>query len=99
MIEGEASEHCVPLELRIHGDGNPIDELRLDNPGRFGRTTQLPDRGSESGLVDIEILASSHFVPKDIRSTKDSRHLCFRLHYLALTGPEGNPMTLYTSDQ
>ena len=99
VIEGEASEHCVPLELRIHGDGDRIDELRLENPGRFGRTTRLPDRGSDSGLADIEILASSHFVPKDIRATKDDRHLSFRLHYLALTGPDGDPMTLYKSDQ
>ena len=99
VLEGEASEHCVPLELRIHGDGDRIDEIRLENPGRFGRTTKLPSKGSDSGLVDIEILASSHFVPKDIRATKDDRHLSFRLHHLALTGPEGNPMTLYKSDQ
>jgi len=99
VIEGEASEYCVPLELRIHGDGDQIDELRLETPGRFGRTTKLPDRGSDSGLVDIEILSSSHFVPKDIRATTDDRQLSFRLHYLALTGPEVNPMTLYKSDQ
>ena len=99
VLEGEASEHCLPLELRIHGDGDRIDELRLENPGRFGRTTKLPDRGSDSGLVDIEILANSHFVPKDLRATKDDRHLSFHLHYLALTGPEGDPMTLYKSDR
>jgi hypothetical protein len=99
VLEGEASEHCLPLELRIHGDGDRIDELRLENPGRFGRTTKLPDRGSNSGLVDIEILANSHFVPKDLRATKDDRHLSFHLHYLALTGPEGDPMILYKSDR
>jgi hypothetical protein len=44
-------------------------------------------------------LANSHFVPKDLRATKDDRHLSFHLHYLALTGPEGDPMTLYKSDR
>ena len=99
VLEGEASEHCLPLELRIHGDGDHIDELRLEKPGQFSRTAKLPAAGSDSGLVDIEILASSHFVPTDIGATKNSRHLCFRLHHLALTGPEGNPMTLYKSDR
>ena len=99
VLEGEASEHCLPLELRIHGDGDRIDEIRLENPGRFGRTIKLPERGSDSGLIDIEILAGSHFVPKDIRATTDDRQLSFRLHHLALTGPEGNSMTLYKSDQ
>ena len=99
VLEGEASEHCLPLELRIYGDGDHIDELRLEKPGQFSRTAKLPAAGSDSGLVDIEILASSHFVPTDIGATKDSRHLCFRLHHLALTGPGGNPMTLYKSDQ
>jgi len=95
VLEGEASEHCLPIEIRIHGNGKVIDEFQLASQSRFDREIDLPEAGSDSGLVDIEISASAHFVPRELRLSKDSRRLSFRLQRLALTDLEGNSMTLY----
>ena len=95
VLEGEASEHCLPMEILIRGNGTVIDEFQLASEGRFGHKTNLPEEGSDSGLVDIEIFASTHFVPRKLRLGKDTRLLSFRLQHLALTDLEGNPMTLY----
>ena len=95
VLEGEAPEHCLPMEIRIHGNGTVIDEFQLPSAGRFYRKTDLPEDGSDSPLVDIEILASTHFVPRKLRLSRDSRRLSFRLQNLALTDLKGNPMTLY----
>ncbi len=97
VIEGEASEHCVPIEIRIRAEGKRIDEFGFENPGKFSQTTALSTENFDSQLVDIEILASKHFVPEDLRQSKDNRRLSFRLHSLALNDPEGNSMTLYKS--
>lgn len=97
VVEGETSEHCVPIEFRIRGGSGPIDEFSFQHPGRFSRTTELSIDDSDSQLVDIEILASKHFVPQEVGPTKDDRHLSFKLHYLALSDPEGDSMTLYES--
>jgi hypothetical protein len=95
VIEGEASEHCLPIEIRIHSNGTVVDEFQLARKGSFGRKTSLSEEDPKSRLVDIEIFSSTHFVPRELRVSKDDRRLSFRLQRLALTDLEGNSMTLY----
>ena len=95
VLDGEASVHCLPIEIRIRGDGRLIDEFRLVDGGPFNRKIKLPSEGSDSSLVDIEILASAHFVPRKLRQSRDRRRLSFRLQQLALIDAQGHPMTLY----
>ena len=95
VLHGEASVHCLPIEIRISGNGRLIDEFSLVDGGPFNRKIELPAEGSDSSLVDIEILASAHFVPRKLGQSKDKRRLSFRLQQLALIDAQGHPMTLY----
>ena len=72
-----------------------IDEFSLVDGGPFNRKIKLPSKGSNSSLVDIEIRASAHFVPRQLGRSKDKRRLSFRLQQLALIDAQGHPMTLY----
>jgi len=92
VLEGESTRHCYPLQIRVRGGSGVIDEFRLDSPCSFSRTISLPAAAPDSGLSDMQVLSSAHFVPIKLGINKDSRRLSFRVQNLTLLAADGKSM-------
>jgi len=95
VLEGETSGNCSPMQIRVCANRDLIAELQIANPSAFSRKIELPPADPNSPLVDLQILASGHFVPRKVGLNEDTRCLSFRVHNLMLLDAVGNTMSFH----
>lgn len=70
-------------EISVAVDGRVVASIALDATGPFSLTASLPD-DIRSGLAELRIHCSAHFVPHEIGLGEDFRSLAWRAARVAL---------------
>jgi glycosyltransferase involved in cell wall biosynthesis len=95
-IEGFSDHLDYPVDLRMKVDGRRVQELSITSPGKFTFVGELLRSRRAGSGVQIELIASKHFIPTEIENTLDTRRLAYQIEKLLLICAHGPEIPVYT---